>query len=190
MKSKVAVLITLVIIAIILAAGCASSTQPSSNQSTSQSAEKVIRAVIDDDIQTYVNASWTRQVRNSTPQWLNDTTAMVTFTILTYTNETFQYTAKYQKFASAQDASNYVTSISQGYNATSVQALAGNDPTLVTAGSVNAHKSYEKVTNSTPVTNSWVKLLNDAQNAYRQSYIIQVNEVVITFSATFNRARA
>jgi hypothetical protein len=190
MKSKVAVLVTLAVIASILAAGCTSSTQPSSNQSTSQSAAKVVRAVIDDDIQTYVDASWTRQVRNSTPQWLNDTTAMVTFTILTYTNQTFQYTAKYQKFASAQDASNYVASINEGYNVTSVQALAGNDPTLVTAGSLNTHKNYEKVTNSTPITNSWVKLRNDAQTAYTQSYIIQVNEVVITFNATFNRVRA
>jgi hypothetical protein len=99
------------------------------------------------------------------------------------------YTAKYQKFASAQDASNYVTSINQGYNVTSAQALAGNDPTLVTASSVNTHKNYEKTTNSTPVTTSYVKLLNDAQNAYKQSYIIQVNDVVITFDATFNRVR-
>jgi uncharacterized protein YycO len=190
MKSKVAILIILAILASIFAAGCTSSTQPSSNQSTSQSADKVVRAVIDDDIQTYVNTSWTRQVRNSTSVWLNDTTAMVTFTILTYTNNTFQYTAKYQKFASVQDADKYVASINQGYNVTSVQALAGNDPTLVTASSVNTHKHYEAVTNTTPVTNSYVKLLNDAQTAYKQSYIIQVNEVVITFDATFNRARA
>jgi hypothetical protein len=115
---------------------------------------------------------------------------MVTFTILTYTNQTFQYTAKYQKFASAQDASNYVASINQGYNVTSVQALAGNDPTLVTAGSVNTHANYVKVTNSTPVTNSYVKLLNDAQTAYKQSYIIQVDDVVITFDAAYNRVRA
>lgn len=190
MKSKVGVLIILTIIASIFAAGCASSTQPSSNQNTSQSAHTLISAVIDDDIQTYVNSSWTRQVRNSTPVWLNDTTAMETFTILTYTNQTFMYTAKYQKFASAQDASNYVASINQGYNVTSAQALAGNDPTLVTASSVNTHKNYEKTTNSTPITNSYVKLLNDAQNAYKQSYIIQVNDVVITFDATFNRVRA
>ena len=104
-----------------------------------------------------------------------------------HSNQTFQYTAKYQKFASAQDASNYVASINQGYNVTSVQALAGNDPTLATASSVNTHQNYEKVTNSTPVTNSYVKLLNDAQTAYKQSYIIQVNDVVITFDATYNR---
>jgi hypothetical protein len=188
MKSKVAILIIVAILASIFAAGCTSSTQPSSNQSTS--ADKIIRAVIDDDRQTYVNASWTRQVRNSTPVWLNDTAATVTFTILTNTNNTFQYTAKYQKFGSAQDAANYIASINQGYNVTSVQALAGNDPTLVTASSVNTHKSYETITNSTPVTNSYVKLVNDAQTAYNQSYIIQVNDVVITFDATFNRARA
>jgi hypothetical protein len=188
MKSKVGVLIVLAIIASIFAAGCTSSTQPSSNETTSQSAHAVLSAVINDDVQTYVNASWTREVRNSTPVWLNDTTAMVTFTIFTYTNQTFQYTAKYQKFASVQDASNYVTSINQGYNVTSVQALAGNDPTLATASSVNTHTNYGKVTNSTPVTSSYVKLLNDAQNAYKQSYIIQVNEVVITFDATFNRS--
>ncbi|MGZ8933009.1 MAG: hypothetical protein ACXW06_07010 [Halobacteriota archaeon] len=190
MKSKVGVLIVLAILASIFAAGCTSSTQPSSNQSTSQSAQTVLSAVIKDDRETYVNASWTRQVRNTTPVWLNDTTAMVTFTILTYTNQTFQYTAKYQKFASAQDASNYVASINQGYNVTSVQALAGNDPTLVTAGSVNTHANYVKVTNSTPVTNSYVKLLNDAQTAYKQSYIIQVDDVVITFDAAYNRVRA
>lgn len=190
MKSKVAGLIVLALVASILAAGCASNTQPSSNQSTSQSANKLITAVIDDDKQTYVNSSWTRQVRNSTPVWLNDTTAAVTFQILTYTNQTFMYTAKYQRFNSVQDASNYVASINQGYNVTSVQALAGNDPTLVTASSVNTHKNYEGVTNSTPVTSSYVKLISDAQTAYKQSYIIQVNEVVITFDATFNRVRA
>ncbi|MGZ4927366.1 MAG: hypothetical protein ACXV76_03640 [Halobacteriota archaeon] len=188
MKSKVAILVTIAILASIFAAGCASSTPPASNQSAS--ANKIISAVVDDDVQAYVNASWTRQVRNSTPLWVNDTTAMVTFTMLTNTNNTFQYTAKYQKFASAQDAANYISSINQGYNVTSVQALAGNDPTLVTASSVNTHTNYMNVTNSTPVTNSYVKLVNDAPTAYNQSYIIQVNEVVTTFDATFNRARA
>ncbi len=191
MKSKVAILIAMAIIASVLAAGCTSSTQPSANQSASQPAghDKVVQAVIEDDIQSYVNATWTRQVRNSTPQWLNDTTAMVTFTILTNSNGTFQYTAKYQKFDSAPQASNVVASINQGYNVTSVQALAGNDPTLVTASSVNTHQNYARVTNSTLATNSYVKLLSDQQTAYRQSYIIQVNEVVVTFTATFNRVR-
>jgi hypothetical protein len=33
-------------------------------------------------------------------------------------------------------------------------------------------------------------LLNDAQTAYKQSYIIQVDDVVITFDAAYNRVRA
>jgi outer membrane murein-binding lipoprotein Lpp len=183
MNSKVAILIATAIIASVLAAGCTS--QLSSNQSASQSTatgrDKVVQAVIEDEKQAYVNATWTRQVRNST-QWLNDTTAMVTFTI-GISNGTFQYTAKYQKFGSASQASDYISSINHGYNTTNAQELI-NLPPLTPASSLNTHQNYQQVTNSTPTTNSFIKLLRE--QPIEADYIVQVNEVVITYHATYS----
>jgi hypothetical protein len=181
MKSKVAILIAMAIIASVLAAGCTSSTNQSTSQSTATGHDKVLQAIIDDDKQTYVNASWTRQVRNST-QWLNDTTAMVTWNLNTSTG-TFQYTAKYQKFASVSQANSFVSSINQGYNVTNAQELL-NLPPLITASSLNTHSNYQAVTNSTPVTNSYIKLLRE--QPIEGDYISQVNEAVVTFHATYN----
>jgi hypothetical protein len=185
MKSKVAILIAMAIIASVFAAGCTSSTQPSSNQSASQSTatghDKVVQAVIEDDRQTYINATWTRSV-NESVQWQNDTTAMVTFRI-GYSNGTFQYTAKYQKFVSTSQASGYISTINQGYNSTNAVILMSN-PALTTASSINTHQNYQTVANSTPTTNSYIKLLRE--KPIEGDYIIQVNEVVITFHATYN----
>ncbi|MGZ4951740.1 MAG: hypothetical protein ACXV5K_12005 [Halobacteriota archaeon] len=189
MKSKVAILIAMAIIASVLAAGCTSSTQPSSNQSSSQSTatghDKVVQAVIDDDQQAYVSATWTRSV-NKSVQWQNDTTAMVTFRI-GFSNGTFQYTAKYQKFATAAQASDYISTINQGYNSTNAIILL-NNPSLTTASSINTHQNYQTVTNSTPVTNSYIRL--QREQPIEGDYIIQVNEVVVTFHATYNRGSA
>ena len=101
MRSRVAILIAAAIIASVLAAGCTSSTQ---NQSTSQSAsstthDPVLQAVINDDLQAYNNASWVRTL-NQSIQWVNATTAMVTYRV-TNPNESLAYTAQYVKFASA-----------------------------------------------------------------------------------------
>jgi uncharacterized protein YcfL len=187
MKSKVAILIAMAIIASVLAAGCTSSTQPSANQSASQSTatghDKVVQAVIEDDQQSYVNATWTRSV-NKSVQWQNDTTAMVTFRI-GHSNATFQYTAKYQKFASTSQASDYISTINQGYNSTNAVVLM-NNPALTTASSINTHQNYQTITNSTPTTNSYIKLLRE--QPIEGDYIIQVNEVVITFHATYTTA--
>jgi hypothetical protein len=186
MKSKVAILIAMAIIASVLAAGCTSSTQPSSNQSASQSTgaghDKVVQAVIEDDQQAYINATWTRSV-NKSIQWQNDTTATVTFRI-GYDNATFLYTAKYQKFASTSEASNYISTINQGYNSTNAVTLT-NNPALTTASSINTHQNYQTVANSTPITNSYVRL--QREQPIEGDYIMQVNEVVATFHATFNR---
>ena len=185
MKSKVAILIAMAVIASVFAAGCTSSTQPSSNQSPSQSTatghDKLVQAVIEDDRQAYVNATWTRSV-NTSVQWQNDTTAMVTFRI-GLSNGTFQYTAKYQKFASVAQASDYISSINQGYNNTNAVILL-NNPSLTTASSINTHQNYQAVTNSTPITNSYIKLLRE--QPIEGDYIIQVNEVVITYHALYS----
>ena len=182
MKSKVAILCALVITISVLAAGCTSSTTPSSNQSgTATGHDKVVQAVIEDDQQAYVNATWTRSV-NKSVQWLNDTTAMVTFKI-GHANTTFQYTAKYQKFASVSQASDYISTINQGYNSTNAVILLSN-PALTTASSINTHQNYQTVTNSTPITNSYIKLLRE--QPIEGNYIIQVNDVVITFHATYS----
>jgi hypothetical protein len=182
MKSKVAILIALAIMTSVLAAGCSSSTQHSSNQSgTATGHDKVVQAAIADDQKAYVDATWTRSV-NKSVQWLNDTTAMVTFRI-GYSNGTFQYTAKYQKFASASQASDYVNTINQGYNSTNAVLLL-NNPVLTTASSINTHENYQNVTNSTPLTNSYIKLLRE--QPIEGDYIIQVNDVVITYHATYS----
>jgi hypothetical protein len=184
MKSKVAILIAIAIVASVLAAGCTSSTNQNASQ-TATGRDKVLQAIIEDDKQTFVNASWTRQVRNST-QWLNDTAAMVTWTI-GISNGTFQYTANYQKFASVSQADNYVSSINQGYNITNAQELLSLPP-LVTASSINTHSNYQSVTNSTPITNSYIRLLRE--QPIEGDYIIQVNEVVVTFHATYSTVRS
>jgi ABC-type spermidine/putrescine transport system permease subunit I len=102
------------------------------------------------------------------------------------TNESLTYTAQYTKFASASDASNYVNSINQGYNATTAAQLIGF-PALWTASSGNTHQSYLSVTNSLPSTSSYIKMQGD-QPTSPASYIIQVGEVVITFNATLQQA--
>jgi len=198
MKSKVAIFIAVAVIASIFVAGCTSSTtNSSSNQSTSQAAsssnqgsasanhDKVLQAAIDDDQQAYVNATWTRTV-NKSVQWLNDTTAMVTFKIGYSNSSTLQYTAKYLKFSDETQASDYVGSINQGYNSTTAVSLM-NDIALTTASSVNNHQNYENVTNRLPVTNSYEKV-NDQGSAYQGSYIIQVNEVVVTYNLTIPKS--
>ncbi|MGZ4904456.1 MAG: hypothetical protein ACXVIG_00855 [Halobacteriota archaeon] len=193
MKRKVAIFIAVAVIASIFVAGCTSSApNSSSNQSTSQAAsasqssasgnhDKVIQAVIDDDQQAYVNATWTRTV-NKSVQWINDTTAMVTFKIGYSNSSTLQYTAKYLKFSDDAQASDYVGSISQGYNSTSAISLV-NDIALTTASSVNNHQNYEKATSRLPTTNAYGKV-NDQGSAYQGSYIIRVNEVVVTYNVT------
>lgn len=186
MRSRVAILIAAAIIASVLAAGCTSSTQ---NQSTSQSAsgtthDPVLQAVINDDLQAYNNASWVRTL-NQSIQWVNATSAMVTYRV-TNPNESLTYTAQYTKFASASDASNYVNSIDQGYNATTAAELV-NFPALTTASSTNTHQSYLSVANSLPSTTSHIKMQGD-QPTSPASYIIQVSDVVITFNGTLQQA--
>jgi outer membrane murein-binding lipoprotein Lpp len=186
MRSRVAILIAAAIIASVLAAGCTSSPQ---NQSASQSAsgtthDPVLQAVINDDLQAYNNASWVRTL-NQSIQWVNATSAMVTYRV-TNPNESLTYTAQYTKFASASDASNYVNSIDQGYNATTAAELV-NFPALTTASSTNTHQSYLSVANSLPSTTSHIKMQGD-QPTSPASYIIQVSDVVITFNGTLQQA--
>jgi len=182
MRSRVTILIAAAIIASVLAAGCTSSTQ---NNSTSQSSsstthDPLLQAVINDDLQAYNNATWVRTL-NQSIQWINGTTAMVTYKV-TNPNESLTYTAQYTKFASASDASNYVSSINQGYNATTVAELV-NFPALTTASSTNTHLGYLSVANSLPSTTSYIKMQGD-QPTSPASYIIQVGDVVTTFNAT------
>jgi len=191
MKSKVAILIAVAVIASTLAAGCIFNTSPSSNQSAPQTApsttghDKALQAVIDDDQQAYINATWTQTV-NKSVQWINDTTAMVTFK-LGYSNSTLQYAAKYQKFGSESQARDYASAINQGYNTTSAIALLSN-PVLTTATSTNTHKNYESVTNTVPTATAYTKLLRDEPQSFTESYIIQVGDVVTTFTATVNKS--
>jgi outer membrane murein-binding lipoprotein Lpp len=186
MRSRVTILIAAAIIASVLAAGCTSSTQ---NQSTSQAAsstthDPVLQAVINDDLQAYNNATWVRTL-NQSIQWVNATSAMVTYR-LGGTNESLTYTAQYTKFASASDASSYVSSINQGYNATTAAELTFF-PALTTASSLNTHQSYLGVTQSLPSTNSYIKMQGD-QPTSPASYIIQVGDVVIAFNTTLQQA--
>ncbi len=198
MKRKVAIFIAVAVIASILVAGCTSSTpNQASNQSTSQSTssnqgstsgnhDKVLQAAINDDQQAYVNSSLTRRVPAPTIQWVNDTTAIANFKVDLRSNSTLQYTAKYLKFSDQAQASEYVGSINQGYNSSTAVSLT-NDPALITASSLNTHNSYENVTGRLPVTNAYEKV-SDQGSSYNGSYIIQVNEVVITFSTTINKS--
>ena len=186
MKSKVAILIAMAIIASVFAAGCTSSTNQSASQSTSGSTshDAVLQAVISDDLQAYNNAQWVRAL-NQSVQWINATTAMVTYRMSNPT-QSLNYTATYTKFGSTSLASNYVSSINQGYNSTSAAQLIGF-PALTTASSLNDHKNYLNVTQSLPSTNSYIKMALNSPTA-PASYIIQVDDVVITFNATFNSA--
>jgi len=186
MKSKVAILIAMAIIASVLAAGCTSSTNQSASQSTSGSIshDAVLQAVIRDDLQAYNSAQWVRAL-NQSVQWVNATTAMVTYR-MSNPNESLNYTAKYTKFGSTSEASDYISSISQGYNASSAAQLIGF-PALTTASSLNEHKNYLNVTQHLPSTYAYIKMQRDSPTA-PASYIIQVDDVVITFNATFNRA--
>ncbi|HEX7514605.1 MAG TPA: hypothetical protein VF393_03350 [archaeon] len=186
MKSKVAILIAAAIITSVLAAGCTSSTNQSA-QSTSggTSHDAVLQAVISDDLQAYNSTAWVRSLYQSPPQWVNATTAMVTYKMSNPT-QSLNYTANYTKLGSIAKANEYVSSISQGYNATSAAQLIGF-PALTTASSLNEHKHYLNVTQSLPSTNSYIKMERDSPTA-PASYIIQVDDVVITFNATFNNA--
>jgi len=186
MRSGVTILIATAIIASVLAAGCTSSTQ---NQSTSQSTngttrDPVLQAVINDDLQAYNNATWVRTL-NQSIQWINATSAMVTYRV-TGQNASLTYTAQYTKFASESDASHYVNSIDQGYNATTI-AEAVNFPALTIISSTNTHQSYLSVANSLPSTTSYIKMQGD-QPTSPASYIIQVGDVVITYNATLQQA--
>src|SRR5665811_571154 len=146
MKSKVAILIAMAIIASVLAAGCTSNTNQSA-QSTSGGTrhDAVIQAVISDDLQAYNSAQWVRSL-NQSVQWVNATTAMVTYK-MSNQNRSLNYTANYTKLGSIAKANEYVSSISQGYNATSAAQLIGF-PALTTASSLNEHKQYLNITQS------------------------------------------
>ena len=186
MRSRVTILIAIGIIACVLAAGCTSSTQ---NQSTSQSAssathDPILQAAINDDLQAYNNATWVRTL-NQSIQWINATSAMVTYRI-TGSNASLGYAAKYTKFASTSDANNYVNSINKGYNAAALPQLQFF-PALTTASSVNTHQSYLNAAKSEPTTSAYIKMQGD-QPTSPASYIIQVGDVVITFNATLNVA--
>jgi outer membrane murein-binding lipoprotein Lpp len=185
MKSKVAILIAAAIITSVLAAGCTSNTNQSA-QSTSSgtSHDAVLQAVISDDLQAYDSAQWVRAL-NQSVQWVNATTAMVTYKMSNPTKN-LNYTANYTRLGSIAKASEYVSSISQGYNATSAAQLIGF-PALATASSLNEHKYFLNVTQRLPSTNSYIKMERDSPTA-PASYIIQVDDVVITFNATFNSA--
>ncbi len=197
MKTKVAIFIAVAVIASILVAGCtSSSTNSPSNQSTSQATpanqsstsgnhDKLLQAVIADDQQAYVNSSATRRVPAPQIQWINETTAIATFKVALNSNSTLQYNAKYVKFNDVAQASDYVSSINQGYNSTTAAQLL-YDPALSTASSLNTHHNYENVTSRVPVTNSYEKV-SDQGSTYNGSYIIQVNEVVTTFSTTVTK---
>ncbi len=199
MKREVALFIAVAVIASIVAAGCTSNTTNSpSKQSTSLTAsvnqdsitanhDKILQAVIDDDKQAYVNATWTLAVNNSV-EWVNDTAASVTFKIGYANSSTLQYTAKYLKFGRDAQASDYVNSTNDGFNSASA-ILLKNDIGLTTATSLNSHQNYKKVTNRVP-TVTVHENVRDAGSAYQGSYIIRVNEVVTTFNATIKKSTA
>ena len=191
MKLKAAIVVSLVLITCIVAAGCTSNvtTSPSpaqteSNKSNQAGHDKILSAVIGDDKKAYENAIWTKTVNNDV-QWTNDTSALVTFK-LGYSKGVLNYTAKYVKFPTISDANSYVKSISSGYNNTNALTLS-SDPALTTATSGNAHENYKKVTNASPTTISYVKLVRDEPTQYEHQYIIQTGEVVVTYDAVVQR---
>jgi len=191
MKLKVIIVVSLALITCIVAAGCTSNVttspnpaQTESNKSNQTGHDKILSAVINDDKQAYVKAVWTKTVNNDV-QWNNDTSAMVTFKI-GYSKGVLNYTAKYVKFPTISDANAFVKSISSGYNNTNALTLS-SDPALTTATSVNTHENYKKVTNMSPTTLSYVKLVHDEPTQYENQYIIQTGEVVATYDAVVHR---
>ncbi len=195
MKSKAAFLTVVVIIVSIFAAGCTSSADLPASQNTSQNSaanqgatstnhDKVLQAVINDDEQAYVNATWTRTV-NKSVHWVNDTTATVTYKIGYSKASTLKYAAKYLKFSDEDKAREYVSSINRGYDSTTAMSLM-NNIALTTASSVNHHQNYEQVTGRLPTTNAYEKV-SDQGTAYNGSYIIRVNEVVVTYKIAMPR---
>ena len=193
MKLKVTILVSLALIICIVAAGCTSNvtTSPSptnteSNKSNPTGHDKILSAVIDDDKKAYEHADWTKTV-NSDVQWTNDTSALVTFK-LGYSKgvSNLNYTAKYVKFPTVSEANAFVKSINSGYNNTNAITLS-SDPALTTATSRNAHENYKKVTNTSPTTLSYVKLVRDEPTRYEHQYIIQTGEVVVTYDAVVQR---
>jgi len=191
MKLKVAIVVSVALITCIVAAGCTSNmttspnpAQTESNKGNQTGHDKILSAVIADDKQAYVNAVWTKTVNNDV-QWTNDTSAMVTFKI-GYSKGVLNYTAKYDKFPTISDANAFVKSISLGYNNTNALTLS-SDPALTTATSINTHENYKKVTNMSPTTLSYVKLVHDEPTQYENQYIIQTGEVVATFDAVVHR---
>ena len=191
MKLKVAIVVSLALITCIVAAGCTSNVttspnpaQTESNKSNQTGHDKILSAVIADDKQAYVNAVWTKTVNNDV-QWTNDTSAMVTFRI-GYSKGVLNYTAKYIKFPTISDANAFVKSISSGYNNTNALTLS-SDPALTIATSGNTHENYKKVTNMSPTTLSYVKLVHEEPAQYENQYIIQTGEVVATYDAVVHR---
>jgi len=191
MKLKVIIVVSLALITCIVAAGCTSNVttspnpaQTESNKSNQTGHDKILSAVINDDKQAYVKAVWTKTVNNDV-QWNNDTSAMVTFKI-GYSKGVLNYTAKYVKFPTISDANAFVKSINSGYNNTNALTLS-SDPALTTATSVNTHENYKKVTNMSPTTLSYVKLVHDEPTQYENQYIIQTGEVVATYDAVVHR---
>ncbi len=190
MRLRVTIVVSIALIACIVAAGCTSNVTTNTSSSTtvanksSPGRDKVLLAVIDDDKQAYVQARWTKTVNNDV-QWINDTTALVTFKV-GYSKGVLNYTAKYVKFPTIDDANAFVKSTSAGYNATNALTLS-SDPALTTATSVNAHVNYRNVTNTSPTTLSYVKLVRSEPKEYENQYIIQTSQVVATYDAVVQR---
>ncbi|MGZ4904934.1 MAG: hypothetical protein ACXVIP_04655 [Halobacteriota archaeon] len=195
MKSKAALLVVVAVIASIFAAGCTSSVDSSSSQSAAQNSaanqgststnrDKILQAVINDDEQAYVNATWTRTV-NKSVRWINDTAATVTYKIGYSKASTLKYTAKYLKFNDDDKAREYVSSINRGYDGTTAMSLMYNIA-LTTASSLNNHQNYERATGRLPTTNAYEKVSGQG-TAYDGSYIIRVNEVVVTYKIAIPR---
>jgi hypothetical protein len=145
--------------------------------------DPVLQAVIADDLQAYNNASWVRSL-NQSIQWVNDTSAMVTYR-MRGSNESLSYVAQYTRFESMSKATKYVSSIDQGYNETNIFQLS-NIPALTTASSLNTHQAYLSATKTSPATIAFIKTQGD-QETSPASYIIQVNDVVTTFNATLSK---
>ena len=181
MRLKVAIfLVALSTVTSVLVAGCTLLPQ---NRSGSAGHDAVLQAVIEDDLQAYNNVSSVRQL-NQSIQWVNDTSAMVTYR-MSGSNLSLSYTAKYTRFGSVAEASAYVSSINEGYNETSIVQQA-NFPALTTASSYNTHQAYQSITHNLPTPISYIKTQGD-QPTSPASYIIQVNDVVTTFNATLSR---
>ncbi len=191
MRLRVTILVSLAVIACIVAAGCTSNVTTNTSSSTTEANkssptghDKVLVAVIDDDKQAYVKAVWTKTVNNDV-QWINDTAALVTFKV-GYSKGVLNYTAKYVKFPTIDDANAFVKSISTGYNNANALTLS-SDPALTTATSGNAHENYRTITNTSPSTLSYVKLVRNEPTQYENRYIIQTSEVVATYDAVVQK---